>query len=339
MRALVKASPGPGLTLEEVAIPKIQDHEVLIKIKTTAICGTDLHIYRWDPWAAKTVPTPLIIGHEFVGEISELGNRVEHLKRFDRVSGEGHITCGFCRNCREGKRHLCSQAQGIGVQRNGAFADYLVLPAENVIKLPDTLSNDVAAILDPLGNAVHSALTFNLTGEDILITGAGPIGLMTAIIAAKEGAKRIVMTDMNAYRLNLAQQLGVIAINIAKQTLAQGLKSMNLTPEFMVGFEMSGNSDAVHTQLDHLYPGGNMVLLGIPAKELSLDWSKIILKGLTLKGIYGRKMFETWNKMIALLESGLDVSSLITHHFEAKDFKQAFELQNGNAGKILLHWS
>lgn len=340
MKALVKTTKGPGLTLQEVPEPKILADEVLIKIKSNAICGTDLHIYDWDEWAQKTVPTPLVIGHEFMGEIVKVGALVNHLKVGLRVTAEGHITCGYCHNCRGNLRHLCPNAKGIGVQRDGAFAEYLAIPASNVIPIPTLIRDDVATILDPLGNAVHSALAFDLIGEEVLVTGAGPIGLMAIKIATFTGAKFILATDVNDFRLELALLMGAhAAVNVHNQTLENYLTLGDKTHEFTIGLEMSGHEEAIKTQLNSLYPGSNLAMLGIPSKPIRLELNKIIFKGLTLKGIYGRKMFQTWEKMIAMIETGLDVSKVITHHFNITEFEQAFKLlKKGEAGKILLHW-
>ena len=340
MKALVKSRSEPGLWLEEVEIPTIQSHEVLIKIRSNAICGTDLHIFHWDTWAKKTVPVPLIIGHEFMGEIVQIGKEVTHLQIGQRVSGEGHITCGNCRNCREGKQYLCPYTQGIGSHRNGAFAEYLALPASNVIVIPETISDDIATILDPLGNAVHASLCFDLIGENVLITGAGPIGLMTSAIAKHIGAKTILITDINDYRLNLASILGATHIvNVSDQSLKEVLKKLNLNLDMTVGLEMSGHPSNYPLLLESLCYGGNITLMGIPTNDVTIDMNKIIFKGLTLKGIYGRKMFETWDKMLSLLQSGLDVSAVITHHFNIQDYQKAFQTAElGQAGKVLLHW-
>lgn len=341
MEALVKTKPGPGLLLAQMPIPEIAPDEILIKIKNTALCGTDLHIYEWDDWAARTLHPPLIIGHEFMGEIAQVGSMIKHLQVGQRVSGEGHLTCGICHNCRSGLRYLCPNTKGIGSHCNGAFAEYLVLPAINVIPLPESISDDIATILDPLGNALHSTLAFDIAGEDILITGAGPIGLMAGRIAQFIGAKRIFMTDINDYRLDLAKKLGLEhALNIRHQTLDDYLSGFSPRPELRVGLEMSGNEQAIQSQLEHLYHGAKMILLGIPSKSITMNLDKIIFKGLTVKGIYGRKMFETWESMIALLEAGLDVSQVITHHFPARDYEKAFELiKTGQAGKVILNWS
>lgn len=343
MKALIKLKSEPGLLLEEVPSPAVGDYDVLIRIKTTGICGTDLHIYDWNEWAQKTLPIPLIIGHEFVGEIVSLGKDVTHLKISDRVSGEGHITCGICRLCRGPNRHLCPNAKGIGIHRDGAFAEYLSLPAQNVVKVPQDISDDVAAILDPLGNAVHTLHTADVAGENVLITGAGPIGLMAVALLKQLGAHAIVVTDVNAYRLNLAKKMGAThTINVSDTNgvpLDDVLKNLKLENAFTVGFEMSGKEGGIQTQLAHLAPGSTLSALGIPAKPICIDWNALIFKGITIQGIYGREMFETWTKMIALLQTGLDLSPLITHHFDYKDYKAAFEMaKSGEAGKVLLHW-
>jgi len=340
MKALVKLKPEKGLWLQEIDIPTIKDHEVLIKVQATALCGTDLHIYDWNAWAQKTIATPLIIGHEFMGEIAAIGSAVTHLKIGERVSGEGHITCGICRNCREEKRHLCPHTQSIGSQKNGAFAEYLSLPASNIIQIPDYISNDTAAILDPLGNAFHTAHSFDLIGEDILITGAGPIGLMAIAIAKQVGARHIVVTDINDYRLDLAKRLGATyAINIQQESLSKTIQTLDLTDGFTVGLEMSGQPEALLLLLDTVSHGASIGLLGIPEHNFAIDWNKVIFKGLTLKGIFGRKMYETWDKVIHLLQSGLTLSPIITHHFKAEDYEAAFKAAAaGLAGKIILQW-
>ncbi len=340
MKAIVKSKSEPGLWLVDREIPVPQDHEVLVKIKSNAICGTDLHIYHWDLWAQKTVPISLTVGHEFMGEIAALGKSITHLTVGERVSGEGHIACGHCRNCREGKQHICPNTQGIGLQRPGAFAEYLALPASNIIPIPNAISDDIATLLDPLGNAVHTALSFDLIGEDVLITGAGPIGMMASAVAKHIGAKNIVITDNNEFRLKMATQLGATqAIHLQNKAFSDVVKEVKQSGSFTVGLEMSGQQGALHVLLETLDYGGSLALLGIPEHEIGIDCHNIIFKGLTLKGIYGRKMYETWDKMLHLLESGLDISSVITHHFKATEFQKAFDcLQSGQAGKILLHW-
>ncbi len=340
MKAIRKLKSAPGLWIEEMDIPVLQDHEVLVKVHSIAICGTDLHIYRWDTWAQSAIPIPLTIGHEFMGEISALGKNTTHLRIGDRVSGEGHIACLHCRNCREGKQHLCPNTQGIGIHKNGAFAEYLIIPASNIIPIPHTISDDVATLLDPLGNAIHTALSFDLIGEDVLITGAGPIGMMAAAVAKHIGAKNIVITDPNDYRLNLALKLGAThAINNQERSFPDLVKELKSLGSFTVGLEMSGKQEALHLLLETLNYGGSLALLGIPEQDIAVDCHKIIFKGLTLKGIYGRKMYETWDKMLDLLQGGLDISTVITHHFKATEFQKAFDcLQSGKAAKILLHW-
>lgn len=340
MKSLSKLKPEPGLWLTDVPKPTIGPNDVLIKITKTAICGTDLHIYNWDEWAQRTIPVPITIGHEFVGVIAELGSEVNGLKVGDRVSGEGHLTCGHCRNCRAGKRHLCRNTIGIGVHRNGCFAEYLSLPAINTFKVPDSISDDVASFLDPLGNAVHTALSFDLVGEDVLITGAGPIGIMAVGIAQHVGARHVVITDINDFRLNLAKQMGATrTVNTAKENLADVMVELKMQEGFDVGLEMSGNPAAFSEMLKQMNHGGHIALLGILPNQTAIDWDKIIFKGLTLKGIYGREMFETWYKMISLLQTGLDVTPLITQHFSADEFQKGFDaLRSGKAAKVILDW-
>jgi threonine 3-dehydrogenase len=341
MKALVKAKKEPGIWLQDIAVPTISHNDVLIKIIKTAICGTDIHIYNWDEWAQKTIPVPMAIGHEFVGEIVEIGSEVEGLKIGQRVSGEGHITCGHCRQCRAGRRHLCRNTIGLGVNRPGCFAEYLSLPAVNVYPIPHDIPNDVAAFLDPLGNAVHTALSFDLVGEDVLITGAGPIGMMAAAIAKKVGARYVVVTDLNDYRLALARKAGAtLAINPNQLTLQEVMQQLGMKEGFDIGLEMSGNGSALNQMLENMNHGGRIAMLGIPAAPIAIDWNKVIFKGLIIKGIYGREIFETWYKMITLLQSGLDVTSVITHHFAIKDYEQAFAvMRSGQSGKVVLDWS
>lgn len=338
MKALVKKKAAQGLWLEEVPIPAISDTDVLIKIKKTAICGTDLHIYQWDEWAQRTIHTPLVIGHEFVGEVVEVGKAVKHVKVGDRVSGEGHTVCGYCRNCRGTKKHICPQNKGLGVHRQGCFAEYLSFPAENVFHVPKEISDDQASFLDPLGNAVHTALSFDLIGEDVLITGAGPIGLMAAAIARHVGARNVVITDINEYRLNLARKLKInAAVNVQKESLLEVMPKLGIHHGFDVILEMSGNPRALSSAVDLCYHGAKIALLGILPKEAPIDWHQVIFKGLIIKGIYGREMFETWYKMAAMLQSGLDVSSCITHKFAFDDFQKAFDvMMTGNSGKVIL---
>lgn len=341
MKALVKAKPEKGIWLQDIPEPVIGHNDVLIKIKKTAICGTDLHIYNWDQWAQRTIPVPMAIGHEFVGEITALGSEVSGLTIGQRVSGEGHITCGYCRNCRAGKRHLCRNTIGLGVNRPGCFAEYLSLPASNVYPLPDSISDDIAAILDPLGNAVHTALSFDLIGEDVLITGAGPIGLMAVAIAKKVGARHVVISETNPYRLALAEKMGATyAINPQEKTLQQAMQALDMREGFDIGLEMSGNGQAFTQMLEHMSHGGRIAILGIPPAPVAINWDLVIFKGLVLKGIYGREMFDTWYKMTMLLQSGLDIHPVITHHFGYQDYQQAFEItQSGQSGKVILDWA
>ena len=341
MKALVKKERRPGIWLDEIAEPKVGPNDVLIKIAKTAICGTDMHIYKWDAWAQKTIPVPMAVGHEYYGHIVEIGSEVAGLKTGDRVSGEGHITCGYCRNCRAGRRHLCRNSVGVGVNRPGAFAEYLAIPAGNAFKLSAAISDDVAAILDPFGNATHTALAFNMVGEDVLITGAGPIGIMAVAIARFVGARHVVITDVNDYRLELARKMGASrAINITRESLDQTMKDLDMQEGFDVGLEMSGNAAALRELLRTMHHGGSVAILGIPPEETAIDWSQVIFKGLTLKGIYGREMFETWYKMSSLLQSGLSLAPIITHHFAIKDYLQGFEtMGSGQSGKVILDWA
>ena len=340
MKVLSKLKREPGLWVSEAVIPEPAYDEVRIRIKKTAICGTDLHIYKWDEWAQKTIPVPMHVGHEFVGVIDKLGAGVKGFTVGERVSGEGHITCGYCRNCRAGTRHLCRNTQGIGVNREGAFAEYLVLPAVNVCKLPTHIPDNVAAMMDPLGNAVHTALTFDLVGEDVLITGAGPIGIMAAAICKHVGARYVVVTDVNEYRLELARKMGAtLAIHPEKTSLKEVMQQLGMTEGFDVALEMSGSENAVCNMLDYMNNGGEIAFLGIPSKPFAIDWSTVVFKGLTIKGIYGRQMFETWYKMINLLESGLKVEEVITHEFPAHQFEKGFEAMiSGKSAKVVLDW-
>lgn len=340
MRALVKQYSEKGIWMADVDEPKVGPNDIGIKIAKTAICGTDIHIYQWDDWAQKTIPVPMVVGHEYVGEVVEVGSEVRGFAVGDRVSGEGHITCGHCRNCRAGVRHLCRNTIGVGVNRQGAFADYLVIPAFNAFKIPDNISDEMAAVFDPFGNAVHTALSFDLVGEDVLITGAGPIGVMAAAVARHVGARHVVITDVNEYRLNLARQFGVSrAVNVAQESLAEVLTELGMTEGFDVGLEMSGVPSAFSQMLNNMNHGGKIALLGIPPSDMSIDWNQVIFKGLTIKGIYGREMFETWYKMASLLQSGLDLNPIITHEFEVADFQKGFDVMNsGKSGKVLLKW-
>tara|TARA_B100000287_G_scaffold433284_1_gene494635 strand:+ start:1703 stop:2728 length:1026 start_codon:yes stop_codon:yes gene_type:complete len=340
MKALVKLKPGMGLTLEEVEIPKIKSDEVLIKVKATAICGTDLHIWNWDNWASKTIKTPMTVGHEFMGEISEIGDDVEGLKLGDRVSAESHIVGNTSRNARAGKLHLDPDTVNLGVDRDGAFAEFVAVPSKNIVKLPDSVENEIGAILDPFGNAIHAALSFDLVGEDILITGAGPIGIMSAAIAVHVGARRVLITDVNDDRLALAKLVAdVETINPTKQNIEEKMNSMGLKEGFDIGLEMSGSESALDQMINSMLMGGKVALLGIPPDSIQLDLSKVIFKALNLKAIYGREMFETWYKGLALIDSGLDIKKVITHSFHYTEFENAFDLLNaGKAGKVILNW-
>jgi threonine 3-dehydrogenase len=315
-------------------------NDVLIKIKKTAICGTDVHIWNWDEWSQKTIPIPMHVGHEYVGAIVELGSEVQGFKIGDRVSGEGHITCGHCRNCRAGRRHLCRNTLGVGVNRPGAFAEYLVIPAFNAFPIPEGIPDDLAAIFDPFGNAVHTALSFNMVGEDVLITGAGPIGIMAVAIARHVGARHVVITDVNDYRLELARQMGATrAVNVAREDAKQVMKELGMTEGFDVGLEMSGYPQAFRMMLEIMQYGGKVALLGIPPAETAIDWNQVIFKGLEIKGIYGREMFETWYKMVALIQSGLSIAPIITHRHPVAEFAEGFaRMISGQSGKVILDW-
>ncbi|WP_250493094.1 L-threonine 3-dehydrogenase [Caballeronia sp. GAWG1-1] len=341
MKALAKLERAPGLTLTHVKRPEVGHNDVLIRIRKTAICGTDIHIWKWDDWAQKTIPVPMHVGHEYVGEIVEMGQEVRGFAIGDRVSGEGHITCGFCRNCRAGRRHLCRNTVGVGVNREGAFAEYLVIPAFNAFKIPPDISDDLAAIFDPFGNATHTALSFNLVGEDVLITGAGPIGVMAAAIAQHVGARNVVITDVNEYRLELARKMGATrAVNVSNENLRDVMQELGMTEGFDVGLEMSGVPSAFTAMLEAMNHGGKVALLGIPPAQTAIDWNQVIFKGLELKGIYGREMFETWYKMVAMLQSGLDLSPILTHTFPVDDYQRAFDtMLSGNSGKVVLDWT
>jgi threonine 3-dehydrogenase len=342
MKALVKARPEPGLWMQDVPEPVCGHNDVKIRITKTAICGTDLHIYDWDEWSRMTIKTPMVIGHEFVGLVVEVGGEVSGISVGDRVSGEGHITCGHCRNCRAGKRHLCRNTVGIGVNRTGCFAEYLVIPAGNAFKIPKGISDEIAAILDPFGNAAHTALSYDLIGEDVLITGAGPIGIMAAALAKHVGARFVVVTDVNDYRLDLAAKLQATrTVNVNRERLRDIQKELGMKEGFDVGLEMSGSPQAFNEMLANMNHGGKIAVLGIPAlPEISLNLHMIIFKGLNLKGIYGREMFETWYKMATVLQSGLDISPVITHRFGVEDYLQGFEaMKDGRAGKVVLSWA
>jgi len=340
MRALVKSKREPGLWMEEVAKPEVGPNDVLIKVRKTGICGTDIHIYNWDEWSQRTIKTPMHIGHEFMGEVAAIGSEVTGFKIGQRVSGEGHITCGNCRNCRAGKRHLCRNTVGLGVNRIGCFAEFVALPAFNVFPVPDAISDEIASFFDPLGNAVHTALSFDLVGEDVLITGAGPIGVMAAAICRHVGARHVVLTDVNEYRLSLGKKLGATrTVNVAQEDLKKVMGELGMTEGFDVGLEMSGNGAAFKQMLTTMNHGGRVAILGIPPTEVSIDWNMVIFKGLILKGVYGREMFETWYKMRSMLQSGLDISAAVTHRYAANDFKEAFEvMRTGQSGKVVLDW-
>ena len=338
----MKLNKAPGLWMQDSPVPKIGPNDVLIRVKKTAICGTDVHIYNWDEWAQRVIPVPMIVGHEFVGEIAEVGAEVKGIKVGDRVSGEGHIACEECRSCKAGRRHLCSKNVGVGVTRQGCFAEYLAIPAANAYLIPSQISDDYASILDPLGNAAHVALSFDLVGEDVLITGAGPIGLMSAVIARHVGARNVVITDVNEYRLSIARKMGFDhAINTTEQSVEAIAKDLSIDKKgFDIGFEMSGNSNAFNSMLFNMGHAGKIALLGFLPQSTTIDWNQIILKGLLVKGIYGREMFETWYKMIALLQNGLNLDDIITHRFSVNDFVKGFEVMcSGRSGKVILDWT
>ena len=341
MKALVKKSPEQGIWIEEVPIPECGTNDVKIKISHTAICGTDLHIYKWNEWAQRPLELPLISGHEFVGIVEEIGPGVTHYKPGDRVSGEGHITCGYCRNCSAGKRHLCHKTIGVGIQRAGAFAEFLVIPESNVWPIHDDIPSEIAAFFDPFGNAIHTALSYELVGEDVLITGAGPIGIMATAICKFVGARNVVITDVNEYRLNLAKKLGATkTINISKENIRDSFDELNMVNGFDVGLEVSGNPSAFKDMLEHMYHGGRIALLGLLPKSTQINWDDIIFKGLHVKGIYGREMYETWYKMTQMLRGGLDISDVLTHQIPINDFQKGFEImESGNCGKIVLEWN
>ncbi len=341
MLALVKREAAKGIWLERVQKPEPGINDVLIKVLRTAICGTDLHIYHWDAWAAKTIPVPMVIGHEFVGEIIATGSNVNDFHSGDIVSGEGHVVCGRCRNCMAGRRHLCAHTSGIGVNRQGAFAEYVVLPMSNIWLHKPGIDLDIAAIHDPLGNAVHTALQFDLLGEDVLITGAGPIGIMAAAVCRHAGARHIVITDLVPHRLQLAQQMGASrGVDIRNESISQVQSELGMQEGFDVGLEMSGNPQALRSMLGAMCHGGKIAILGLPEAEFAIDWSQVILNMLTLKGIYGREMYETWYKMAVMIESGLDVSAIITHRLDCREFQSGFDaMSSGEAGKVILDWT
>ncbi len=341
MRALVKAKAEPGIWMQDVPEPTIGPNDVLIRMRKTAICGTDMHIYKWDDWARRTIRVPMAVGHEYCGEIVALGSEVRGFAVGDRVSGEGHLTCGYCRNCRAGRRHLCRNTVGVGVNRPGCFAEYMALPAVNVFKLPDAIDDEIASILDPFGNATHTALSFGVVGEDVLVTGAGPIGIMAVAIARFAGARHVVVTDVNDYRLALAQRLGASRIvNVARDPLDGAMQSLGMAEGFDVGMEMSGNPAAFRDMLRTMHHGGSIAMLGIMPDGTGIDWDQVIFKGLMLKGVYGREMFETWYKMASMLQSGLDIRPVVTHRLPITDFRDGFEIMgSGQSGKVILDWA
>jgi threonine 3-dehydrogenase len=341
MKALVKSRREPGLWLEDVPEPTIGINDVLIRVLRTGICGTDLHIYNWDEWAQRTIPVPMVIGHEFVGKIVDAGSNVNDFHEGDIVSAEGHVVCGRCRNCLAGRRHLCAHTQGVGVNRPGAFAEYISVPMTNIWRHKDNVDLDVAAIFDPFGNAVHTALQFPVLGEDVLITGAGPIGIMAAAVVRHAAARHVVITDINPTRLELARKMGVtLAVDTRETPLKEVQKQLGMQEGFDVGLEMSGNASAFREMLSNMSHGGRIAMLGIPSKDISIDWNTVVFNMLTIKGIYGREMYETWYMMSVMLESGLDIRPVITHRFSYKDFEKGFEpMRSGDSGKVVLEWS
>ena len=340
MQALVKAAPEQGLWLQMVPVPEPGPNEVLIKVRKSAICGTDVHIWNWDEWSAKTVPVPMVVGHEFCGQIVDCGPGAQKYKIGTRVSAEGHVVCGVCRNCRAGRGQLCRNTEGIGVNRPGSFAEYVCLPEHNVVPIPDDIPDEIAALFDPLGNAVHTALSFDLVGEDVLVTGAGPIGIMGALVAQKVGARKVVITDINPYRLQLAKQMGVqYVVDVSKTSLRDVMGDIGMSEGFDVGLEMSGAAPAMRQMIERMNNGGKLALLGIAPTEFAVDWNTVIFNMLEIKGIYGREMFETWYKMIALVQSGLDISGLITHRISIEDYRDGFAaMTSGHSGKVVMDW-
>ena len=340
MKALVKAAPEQGLWLQMVPVPEPGPNEVLIKVRKSAICGTDVHIWNWDEWSAKTVPVPMVVGHEFCGQIVDCGPGAQKYKIGTRVSAEGHVVCGACRNCRAGRGQLCRNTEGIGVNRPGSFAEYVCLPEHNVVPIPDDIPDEIAALFDPLGNAVHTALSFDLVGEDVLVTGAGPIGIMGALVAQKVGARKVVITDINPYRLQLAKQMGVqYVVDVSKTSLRDVMGDIGMSEGFDVGLEMSGAAPAMRQMIERMNNGGKLALLGIAPTEFAVDWNTVIFNMLEIKGIYGREMFETWYKMIALVQSGLDISGLITHRISIEDYRDGFAaMTSGHSGKVVMDW-
>jgi len=341
MKALVKMYAKPGLWLDEVPFPEMGINDVLIRIKKTSICGTDVHIFNWDDWAHKTIKIPMVIGHEYVGIVEDFGSNVHDLKKGDLISGEGHLVCGHCRNCMAGRRHLCKDTRGVGVNRDGAFAEYLAIPASNIWVCDPKIPEEVISCFDPFGNAVHTALSFDLLGEDVLITGAGPIGCIAVAIAKHAGARYVVITDLNQYRLDLAKKMGATrTVNIQKENLTDIMKQLDMKEGFDVGLEMSGSANAFNEMITTMCHGGKIALLGILQSNTVIDWDKVVFNGLTIRGIYGRQIFETWYKMTAMIQTGLDISPVITHRFAYTDFEQGFELmRSGKSGKIVLNWS
>ena len=340
MKALVKAKSEPGLWLQDVPEPTIGINDVLIRVHKTGICGTDLHIYKWDAWAQKTIPVPMVVGHEFVGEVVEVGANVNDFHKGDLVSAEGHVVCGRCRNCLAGRRHLCADTKGIGVNRTGAFAEFISVPMTNVWHHQPGVDPEVAAIFDPFGNAVHTALSFDLLGEDVLITGAGPIGCMAAAVVKHAGARFVVVTDVNDHRLGLAKRMGAdVTVNVTREKIDDVERRLGIHEGFDVGLEMSGNASAFRDMIDHMCHGGKIAMLGIPSEEIAIDWNKVVFNMLTIKGIYGREMYETWYKMTVMVQSGLDITPVITHRFHYTEFEKGFEvMKSGLSGKVLLDW-
>lgn len=341
MKALVKAKAEPGLWMEEVAIPEPGINDVLIRIRQASICGTDVHIYNWDAWARKTIPVPMVIGHEFVGTVAAMGSNVHDLSIGDTVTGEGHLVCGRCRNCLAGRRHLCNHTSGVGVNRAGAFADYLCIPVTNVWLCDAGIPPAVLSCFDPFGNAAHSALSFPVLGEDVLITGAGPIGCMATAIARHAGARYVITTDVNPYRLDLASRMGATAtVDVRHQSIRDVMGDLGMKEGFDVGLEMSGNRQAFNDMLEAMCHGGKIAMLGIPSEEIAIDWNLVVFNGLTIKGIYGREMYETWYKMTVMVQSGLDITPVITHGFARDDFEKGFEvMRSGQSGKVIIDWA
>jgi threonine 3-dehydrogenase len=341
MKALVKAKSEPGLWLQDVPEPTIGINDVLIRVHKTGICGTDLHIYKWDAWAQKTIPVPMVVGHEFVGEVVDVGANVNDFRKGDIVSAEGHVVCGRCRNCLAGRRHLCADTKGIGVNRTGAFAEFISVPMTNVWHHQPGVDPEVAAIFDPFGNAVHTALSFDLLGEDVLITGAGPIGCMAAAVVKHAGARFVVVTDVNDHRLGLAKRMGADrTVNVTREKIDDVEKRLGMHEGFDVGLEMSGNASAFRDMIDHMCHGGKIAMLGIPSEEIAIDWNKVVFNMLTIKGIYGREMYETWYKMTVMVQSGLDITPVITHRYHYTEFEKGFEvMKSGLSGKVILDWS